>query len=136
MNILIDTDVLLDIGLKRESFYLNSARVISLAENHKVAGYIAWHTLSNFYYLTSSDSDRKTAKQFLEDLLKFIKIAPVDTEAAKKAFIIETMDFEDAMQISSAISCNAKFIVTRNVKHYQRSPIQAIIPDEFIKLYK
>lgn len=136
MNILIDTDILLDIGLKREPFYLNSARVIALAENHKVAGFMAWHTLSNFYYLTSSDSDKKTAKYFLQDLLNFIKIAPVDTDAAKKALIIDTVDFEDAMQISSAISCNASFIVTRNVKHYKRSPIKAIIPDEFIKSYK
>ncbi|MBZ0184452.1 MAG: hypothetical protein K8F60_18480 [Melioribacteraceae bacterium] len=89
-----------------------------------------------FYFLliTAYDSDRKTAKQFLEDLLKFIHIAPVDTEKAKLAFRIHTKDFEDALQMSSAISCKAEFIITRNVKHYKKSPIKAVTPEEFLKL--
>lgn len=49
MNILIDTDILLDIGLKREPFYIDSAKVVSLAENKSAIGFIAWHTLSTFY---------------------------------------------------------------------------------------
>lgn len=89
-----------------------------------------------FYFLliTAYDSDRKTAKQFHKNLLKFIHIAPVDTKTAKLAFSIDTKDFEDALQMSSAISCKAEFIITRNVKHYRKSPIKAVTPEEFLKL--
>lgn len=76
--------------------------------------------------MTASDSDRNTAKQFLEELIKFINIAPVDTEAARLAFSIDKKDFDDALQISSAISCKAEFIVTRNVKHYKKNLIKAV----------
>lgn len=49
MNILIDTGILLDIGLKRKHSYIDSAKIVSLAENKSVIGFIAWHTLSTFY---------------------------------------------------------------------------------------
>lgn len=91
-----------------------------------------------FYFLliTAYDSDRKTAKQFLEYLLKFIHIAPVDTETAKLAFSIDTKDFEDALQMSSAISCKAEFIITRNVKHYKKKSYQSCYAGRVSKVVK
>ena len=135
MTVLIDTDILIDIALKRENFFVDSSKIIELTENHQIISFIAWHSLSNFYYLTSSSTDRTKAKQFIADLLEFVKVAPVNTESTKKAISIETSDFEDALQISSAISCSADLIITRNIKHYKKSPIKAITQSEFIKTY-
>ncbi len=35
-------------------------------------------------------------------------------------------DFEDAMQVAAARACGARYIVTRNVRDYERSPIRAV----------
>ncbi|MGD8780345.1 MAG: PIN domain-containing protein [Ignavibacteria bacterium] len=121
MTVLIDTDILIDIALKREPFFEDSVRIIDICEINKVIGFVAWDSLSNFYYLTSSDAEKKAIKQFLSDILQFIKVSPTNTESAKKALLMSVPDFEDALQISAAIECKADLMITRNQKHYSKS---------------
>lgn len=136
MIILIDTDILLDVGLKRVPFYKDSTKIIDLVENNILTGYVAWHTLSNFYYLTTSNSGKDKAKEFIKDLLEFVYVAETHTDDAKKAVQLKVPDFEDALQIAAALSCNADLIITRNVKHYKNSPITALTPETFLKKHK
>jgi predicted nucleic acid-binding protein len=133
MTVLIDTDILLDIALKREPFFSYSSQIIEMCENNTLIGYLAWHTLSNFYYLVGSEEYKKYTREFISDLLQFTKVAPTNTESAKRALSMKISDFEDALQISAAISCNADYIITRNVKHYKKSQVPALTPDNFIK---
>lgn len=53
MTYLIDTDVLIDVALAREPHFQDSAEVLDLLEKQAGRGFVAWHTLSNFYYLVS-----------------------------------------------------------------------------------
>ena len=39
-------------------------------------------------------------------------------------------DFEDALQVAAAQACDARYIVTRNVRDFADSPIRAIGPRE------
>ncbi len=136
MIVLIDTDVLLDIALMRKDFYKDSMKIIDLAEDKKISGFIAWHTLSNLYYLTSSASRKGKSKEFINDLLEFIQVANTNTNSAIKAVNMDVPDFEDALQISSAIECNANYIITRNIKHYRKSIIKAVTPTQFLSFLK
>jgi len=131
--VLIDTDVILDIALKRDPFYKDSVKLINLVENNKILGFVAWHTLSNFYYMTAIGSGNEKAKQFINDLLEFVNVAETNTENAKRAIQLKVPDFEDALQITAALACDAHFIISRNVKHYKNSPITALTPESFLK---
>ena len=51
MVVLIDTNVVLDILQKRESFYEASSEVLSLCASKKIYGYIALHSVSNIFYI-------------------------------------------------------------------------------------
>ena len=55
-------------------------------------------------------------------------VAATSTEAFRYAAALPMADFEDAMQVAAARACGARFIVTRNVRDYARSPIQAVNP--------
>ena len=134
MIVLIDTDVLLDVALKRIEFFEDSMKIIDLAEEKKINGFIAWHSLSNLYYLTSSASKKGNAKEFISDLLEFIQVANTNSDSAIHAVNMDVPDFEDALQISSAIQCNANFIITRNIKHYKKSIIKPLTPTQFLKV--
>ncbi len=37
-------------------------------------------------------------------------------------------ELEDATQVAAARTCGARYIVTRNVRDYERSPIRAVDP--------
>ena len=51
MRVLLDTDVLMDVALKREPFFAKGARVIQWAQETPGQAAVAWHSLSNIAYL-------------------------------------------------------------------------------------
>jgi hypothetical protein len=50
------------------------------------------------------------------------------------ALSLEFSDLEDAMQVSAALHFEAQVLVTRNVKHYRKSPIKVMTPAEILPL--
>ncbi|MEK8019167.1 MAG: hypothetical protein VSS75_020035 [Candidatus Parabeggiatoa sp.] len=50
-NIFVDCDILLDVGLEREPFYHASSELLNYLEAHPNTGFIAWHSISNVFYI-------------------------------------------------------------------------------------
>lgn len=128
LSFLLDTDIILDLALNRKPFSTQSARLIDRLEMGEAHGFIAWHSISNFYYIVRPSMGRVRSVEFISDLLKFVEIAPTRTNDALVATKLDFGDFEDALQSAAAMSCGADYIVTRNLKHYARSPIKALMP--------
>lgn len=128
MRLFIDTDILIDVALNREPFVGGSAAVLDLLEGKPGLGFIAWHTIANFYYLVTPNAGRAQTKIFVNELLRFIVVSPTTTKDLKYALTLNMPDFEDAMQVAAAIACSAETIVTRNIRHYKQSPIIAKTP--------
>ena len=97
------------------------------------SAFVAWHTLSNFYYLVRPVRGGAAAKDFIEGLTRFVTVAPTDTEALRYATSLPMPDFEDAMQVAAARACGAEFIVTRNVRDFRRAPIPAKKPIDALR---
>lgn len=133
MNILIDTDVLIDVALDHRPFAEPAAGVLDAAQHGELNAFIAWHSLANFYYIVSSPSSNQLARNFIRELLDFVEVAPVKTVDAKYALSLKISDFEDTLQVAAAQACRAGRILTRNVKHYRNSPIPAQTPEQFHK---
>ncbi len=127
MKILIDCDVLLDVALKREPHSAASGKVLDWAEQNPGKAAAAWHSVANLFYLV----DGKTT-EFIEELSEFVDIPPTGSEALRYALSLKFKDFEDAMQVAAADTFSAQCIVTRNLKHYKRSPIKALSPQDFM----
>ncbi len=113
--ILLDTDVLID----------RIERGVEPAS-------LAWHSISNLYYIVKPTRGDITTRDFIRELTEFVQVAETDTESIRYAIRIPMTDFEDAMQVAAAQACNAQFIVTRNTRDYQRSPIPAITPQQHL----
>ena len=128
MKILIDTNIFLDVGLNRQPFFTDSARVIDWAEHNPKHAAIAWHSVSNIAYLMKNN-----AKGFLSDLLVFLEVASGDTAAVRQALGMQTRDFEDALQTVAALEFGADLIVTRNPNDFQKLPIHVMTPAGFVQ---
>ena len=87
---------------------------------------IAWHTVSNVYYVARSAG--ADALGFILDLLESVDIAPTNADSVRYAASLPMSDFEDALQVAAAQACDARQIVTRNLRDYAGSPIQAVSP--------
>lgn len=123
MRIFLDSDVLLDVLFKREPHFTQSAKLLDWASLHPGSFFVSWHSLANIHYISKSG-----AQSFIRELLTFCSIPQVGSAEMLKALDLNFSDLEDAMQTVSAMSAGAQYLVTRNGKHYKKSPIQAISP--------
>ena len=127
---LLDTDVLVDIALDRHPHSGPAAELLDRIEHGSKTAYIAWHSVSNLYYVVAPARGGVSTRDFIVELTRFVAIATTDTQAIRYAAALPMADFEDAMQVAAAHTCGARYIVTRNVKDYRRSPISAVSPHE------
>jgi predicted nucleic acid-binding protein len=133
--ILVDLNILLDVFYKREPFYELSARVLGLIESGKVIGFVASHSLPTLFYIIKKDQTVKNAKAVVSDLLQIFKVASVDQSTIEQALILDYNDFEDAVQMSSALHCKADYLITRNIKDFQPPLIPVMQPVEFLAIF-
>ena len=129
MKVLIDCDVLLDVGLRRDPHFEASANLLDWAERHPGRTALAWHSVGNLEYLI-----RGGARDFVKSLAEFMGIPETGTHSLEFALSLKMTDFEDAMQVAAAERFGAQVIATRNLKHYKQSPIRAITPAELLEL--
>jgi len=134
MRALIDTNVLLDLALDREPFADDASQLLDAAQAGRLSAWVAWHAVSDFYYLCASDKDDRAARQFISDLLSFAEVASGSTESVRQALSWNLRDFEDSLQCAAAIACGAELVVTRNVRGYRRAPVRALSPSETMAL--
>ncbi|MEO6970814.1 MAG: PIN domain-containing protein, partial [Chthoniobacterales bacterium] len=135
LKLLLDTDVLMDVALGRPGFGPVSRDLLEWCQHTPQAALVAWHTMSNLFYLLSAARSPAFARTFLGGLLDFATVASGDTESVRHALAMRMSDFEDALQVAPAISSNVDFIITRNVGDYRGSPIPVLRPVDFQKRF-
>jgi len=130
--VLIDLNIILDVLQKREPFFETSAHLLAAIETGRVKGYMAAHSLTTLFYLINKDRSAAEARATFTNLLQFIKIAPVDQSTIEQALNLDYRDFEDAVQMISAMQCKADCLITRNVKDYQPALLSVLQPVDFL----
>lgn len=134
MNILFDTNILLDVYLKREPFYQESAFLIAQVELEQISGWIGSTTVTTIHYLVAKWANIEMAKKVISSSLKLFNISPVNRAVLEEALQVDFSDFEDAVLHQSAIHANLDGIVTRNKKDFSKASLPIYTPAELIAL--
>lgn len=135
MNILVDTNVVLDLLLDREPFSECAARIFSLIEEAEVEAFLCATTVTTVDCLLTQSLSRQDSKRALSQLLELFEIAPVNRSVIEEALCCRMPDFEDAVLACSASLVRATVIVTRNTKDFRYSPVKAVDPAEFLSAF-
>lgn len=131
MKILIDTNVVLDLLMRRRPFGLLAAKVFKLARSGDVDAYISAHTVTTIdYVLRVIQPEQRRAT--LIRLLSRIGVATIDHAVVQEALLSTLKNFEDAVTHSAADAVGANLIVTRNVKDFSGSKVPALDPALFL----
>lgn len=133
MNVLIDTNVILDVLGKREPFVKDSTAVLMLAAKGNLSASITANTVTDIYYLTKKHlQNHEAVKNALLSLIDILKVVDVTKVDCIKAFDLPMNDFEDALLAHCAKRVKADYIITRNVKDFTNSPVSTITPKDFL----
>ncbi len=130
---LIDNNVLLDLGLDRKPDSLITEELLNRIGRSATTAFVSWHSIATCHYIMERDIDRATARAFVEQLTALLTVAPVGHQSLLYALSLPMTDFEDAMQVAAAHAAGAEYIVTRDLGDFTNSPIPAITPDRALR---
>lgn len=78
---MIDTNVVLDVLLKRTAFFEPSYEVLKLASIGQIDGYVSASAVTDVYYVLHRTNNDKTASlHAIRDLLRLVKIADIKND--------------------------------------------------------
>lgn len=135
MTILVDTNVVLDLLLKREPYSIAARTIITKCAERDIIGYLAAHSIPNLFYILRKDYSQEERRKFIRNLCDIFRISDLNAEKIISAIYNDGFtDFEDCLQEECAVEAMADYIVTRNPEDYKKSRVKVIEPDEFVKL--
>lgn len=133
MKILIDTNVILDVLLKREPFYRDGAKVLNLSMRNDINLFVSASAITDIYYIANQMLRNKMEiKNLLSKLLQVVSVASVTEAMIKNALELPWKDFEDSVQYSVALLQEMEGIVTRNPEDYKEAVISIWTPEELL----
>ena len=133
-SVFVDTDIVLDLFVKREPHHSIALRFFSFLKKRNVQGITSPIVIANTYYLLARIKNKSYAIDKIRKLRQLIRVAPVDEEIIDAAINVPYKDFEDSIQYHCAMSNNLKFLVTRNVADYPKNNLNIVLPDEYMKM--
>ena len=132
MRVLLDTDVVLDLLLDRAGFADNAAAIWKANEQGQIDAYISAITSVNVFYIARKIKGADKARQAVVELLAALRVCTLDYAILQAALSLPMADFEDAVQVASAMSYQLDTVITRNVDDYKNATLDVLTPSEFL----
>lgn len=131
MKVYVDTNILIDLVCKRDSFYEDAKRLFALGYMGNISIVVSSLSFVNAVYI-GKKYDLTLVKQRLKSILPFVTVCGLDASLVIDALDSNWKDYEDCVQdMSAAVEC-ADCIITRNKKDFALSSIPIYKIDEFL----
>lgn len=136
MKLLIDTNVVLDVLLRREPFSKTAAEVLNLTQRDDVQEYVSASAITDIYYIANKQmKDCDAVRDLLKRLLMVVSVVAVSEREIQNALNLAWGDFEDSVQYSVALLNEMDGIVTRNPSDYQEANMRIWLPEQALELF-
>lgn len=136
MIILIDTNIILDIGLNRDPLSIESKTLLSTIIKNSDKMYFSASAVTDCYYTMKKHKlSKDEIIHFLSDIASLMSFAEVNEDCIYNAFLSPMPDFEDAVIDVIATNINADYIITRNKKDFINASNKVLTPTEFLEQY-
>jgi len=136
MRILLDTNIILDVALNRQGHSEKAKELIYFLNQKEIPFFVTATTVTDIYYILKKSDNHASALEFLQNFLLYADVAGVDKTIIINALNSGLNDFEDAVQIQSAVFNQISTIVTRNKSDFKTSEVEVFTPEEFLILHK
>jgi predicted nucleic acid-binding protein len=133
MQILFDTNVLLDVLLDRQPWVMESKQLWDANDQGKIFGYLTASSLTDIFYIARRHAGHARAIEAVRICLEGFRISSVDQLVLETALSLHGKDFEDNLQIACAQRDGLDAIVTRDKAGFTHSKVVLLTPAELIR---
>ena len=131
-KLFFDTNVLLDVVLRREAFLPASAAAWAMCERGEAKGFVSAISLNNIHYVAARFIGRENALAAVRLILGVFSVVPLDGALLREAADVPHKDFEDDIQLASALRCEASCILSRDLDHYPTGVLPVLAPSDYL----
>ena len=132
-NAFVDSDIILDLLLKREPFVDYSLGLLTTAKNDSIKLYTSTLILANIYYVVAKNVNKGVALSSLKYLSNYINVLSFDATHLDRAINGEHADFEDSIQYYIAKQSGCDLIISRNTRHYHKFDIPVLTAEQLLR---
>lgn len=134
-RIFLDTNIVLDLLVKRAPFFDSIAKIATLAEQEKFTLVVSALSYSTANYVLGKYENHDVAMSNLRKFKIISTISSLSEPVVEKALNSDFKDFEDALQYFCALQSKCDVLLTRDAKGFKNSVIPVMTADEFLKFY-
>jgi len=136
MNVLIDTNIAIDVLLQRRPFLEHSQLVFLASEHGLINGFVSAAAVTDIFYIVKKHMKNRIDVRGLlkKHLIGTVRIAAVDEYAISKALDMDWDDFEDCVQYVVGENIPADYIVTRNPADFKSEGAVVVTPEELLDI--
>ena len=132
MRVLLDTNVLLDVLLRRDPWVVASSAVWQAHDEGQIAGQTIACAIADVFYVAHRLTMLETARTAAHICLEAFVICKVDHQILEQAQALPGSDFEDNLQIAFASLANLDATVTRDKKGFRVARMPVLTPAELL----
>lgn len=132
IKVLFDTNIILDIALKRTPFFEDALRLFEMIDQKIIIGHVTASTITDIYYISKKEKGHADSLNFIKNLIKVVGVIGVDKDVIIQALNSGMNDFEDAVQASASEANGIEVILTRNKTDFTNTSIKIATPDKFL----
>ena len=134
-KIVIDINILMDFLFKRDG-HEKVAEIFKICSKGDIQGLVCAHEITTLnYFLNKTIKDKTKVKKTISGIMQYFKVIEINRGLLEKALTSEIDDFEDAVIEASSSKERAEYILTRNIRDFKKSVVNAITPEELLVIY-
>lgn len=134
MNLLIDTNVILNMVFKRNGFE-DAVQLFKKIKGTNNNAFITASSVTDLFYIIRKEMhDTNKTYNVMTNVFKLVEILGVTEDDIMLAFEQKWKDFEDCVQYTTAKNNRIDYIVTANCKDYEDTSLSVVLPKECIEL--
>ena len=135
-TLMIDTNIILDVFQKRESFFEDAKTVLIACADRRINGVIAANSVCDIFYIYHNYChDKEKAYDVIGKIIKILRAAPLMGIDILKAYDARAKDFEDRVVGEVAMASKCEGIITRDKKGFEGLDIPLYTPKEAIEKF-
>ena len=129
MNLLLDTNIIIDYVGRREPFYQAAEKIFIAGFYRDVKLWVSVQSIKDAYYVLSGLANQIHVQRALRRMLDAVSLVSLSAEDATRGLFLEWDDYEGCIISLCAHRAKADYIITRDLKGFARSSTPTLSPD-------
>lgn len=130
MRALLDTNVVLDVLLRREPWVMQSGALWQAHDEGRLHGHVMASAMTDIFYVARKLVGLELAYKAVRTCLATFEMCTVDRTALEQALALPGKDMEDNLQIACAQIGRLDAIITRDQTGFTASAVPVLTPAE------